>query len=172
MLAEVPETYIEDYLVQLDKNNKGTITGWVKLSAALEGETVTVEIPELKIKTQVVTGSDGKASFQVKAKPVLWSPETPKLYEVTVARGSELLADQIGFRTIETRGPEVILNGKRVFLRGISIHEEAPFREGRAWSIEDAHTLLTWAKEMGCNYVRLAHYPHNELMVREAEKWG
>ena len=59
-----------------------------------------------------------------------------------------------------------------MFLRGVSIHEEAPFRQGRAWSEADAHTLLSWAKELGCNYVRLAHYPHNEHMVREAEKMG
>ncbi len=172
MFAEVPETYIEDYLVQLDKENRGNITGWVKLNSALEGETVTVEIPELKIKKQLTTGKDGKAFFETKAKPVLWSPENPKLYDVVVTRDGEQISDRIGFRTIETRGPEVLLNGKRTFLRGISIHEEAPFREGRAWSVEDARILLTWAKEMGCNYVRLAHYPHNELMVREAEKMG
>jgi beta-glucuronidase len=36
----------------------------------------------------------------------------------------------------------------------------------------DARTLLTWAKEMGCNFVRLAHYPHPDFMVREADRMG
>ena len=45
-------------------------------------------------------------------------------------------------------------------------------RGGRAYSREDDRTLLTWAKELDCNYVRLAHYPHNEAMLREADRMG
>ena len=85
---------------------------------------------------------------------------------------SDTIKDNIGFRSIETKGDKILLNGKSIFLHGISIHEEAPFRSGRAYSKEDAVTLLSWAKELGCNYVRLAHYPHNENMVREADKLG
>ena len=43
---------------------------------------------------------------------------------------------------------------------------------GRAFSMEDAKILLGWAKELGCNYVRLAHYPHNEYMARLADSMG
>ena len=82
------------------------------------------------------------------------------------------MEDEIGFRTIETRGREILLNGKPIFLRGISIHEEAAFRNGRIAKVEEDRTLLGWARELGCNYVRLAHYPHNEQMVREAERMG
>ncbi len=172
LLVEVPDTYIEDYYIQLAKGDAGLIEGWVKLNEAKAGIEVTVDIPELKLKQTLKTGVDGKAQFSVKAKPELWSPENPKLYQVVVSKADEKLQDEIGFRTIETRGRQIILNGKPVFLRGVSIHEEAPFRQGRAWSEADAHTLLSWAKELGCNYVRLAHYPHNEHMVREAEKMG
>lgn len=172
VLSQVPNTYIEDYLVQLDKTKEGVISGWVKLNTAVANQSVTIAIAELKIKKQVVTDANGTAHFELKAKPVLWSPESPKLYNVTISKSDEKIADAIGFRTIQTKGKEILLNGKKVFLRGISIHEEAPFRQGRAWSKEDALTLLTWAKELGCNYVRLAHYPHNETMVREAERMG
>ena len=172
MLVQVPETYIEDYYVQLAKGDATKIEGWVKLNRPILGGRVTVEIPELKIKQIVTTDAEGRGSFEVKAKPQLWTPEQPKLYQVTVDMGTERLSDEIGFRTIETRGKEILLNGQSVFLRGVSIHEEAPFRQGRAWTTEDAHTLLSWAKELGCNYVRLAHYPHNERMVREAERMG
>jgi beta-glucuronidase len=64
------------------------------------------------------------------------------------------------------------VNGKPVFLRGISIHEENGIRGGRAYSKEDARMLLGWAKELGCNFVRLAHYPHNENMTRVADEMG
>src|SRR5260370_39507940 len=101
-----------------------------------------------------------------------WSRDNPKLYDVVVETETDRVADLIGFRSIETKGPEILLNGRPLFLRGVSIHEEAPFRGGRAFSKEDALTLLGWAKELGCNFVRLAHYPHNESMVREADKLG
>ena len=66
-----------------------------------------------------------------------------------------------------------MLNGKPVFLRGISIHEEVPTGAPyRAWSEDDARTLLSWARELGCNFVRLAHYPHNEAMLRMADLMG
>ena len=78
----------------------------------------------------------------------------------------------IGFRTIETRGTEILLNGKPVFLRGVSIQAEAPYRTGRANTDKDAETLLGWAKELGCNFVRLAHYPHDETMLRAADRMG
>lgn len=172
MLVEVPETYIEDYFIQLSKGNSNEISGWVKLNSATPNQYVTVEIPELKVKQTMTTDTSGKAFFKVKAKPELWNTENPKLYSVVVSKADEKLEDTIGFRIIETKGKQIVLNGKQIFLRGISIHEEAPFRQGRAWSKEDAVTLLTWAKEMGCNYVRLAHYPHNEHMVRQAEKMG
>lgn len=171
-LAQVPNTYIEDYLVQLDKKDRTKISGWVKLNSETANQSVSITIPELKIKKSITTDAKGMAYFEIKTNPVLWTPEKPKLYDVTIDKADESIADKIGFRTIETKGKEILLNGKKVFLRGISIHEEAPFRSGRGWSKEDAVTLLTWAKELGCNYVRLAHYPHNENMVREAEKMG
>lgn len=172
MLTTVDDTYIQDYSLQLDKKNWNLISGWIQLNNKVGGVSLEVSIPELKVRQQVVTDADGRASLSFKAKPVLWCPENPKLYDVRVSRGNEVLTDQIGFRCIETRGKQILLNGKHIFLKGVSIHEEAPFRQGRAHTTEDAHTLLSWAKEMGCNYVRLAHYPHNELAVREAERMG
>ena len=172
ILAKVPATYVEDYSIQLKKGMKELIPGWVRLNTAKAGEKITIEIPELKVNLKLNTDAEGKAAFEIKAKPMLWSPEDPKVYDVVITKDGETIRDQIGFRTIETKGKDLLLNGKKIFLRGISMHEEAPFGRGRAWSKEDAVTTLTWAKEMGCNYVRLAHYPHNELMVRQAQKMG
>jgi beta-glucuronidase len=84
----------------------------------------------------------------------------------------ETVKDAIGFRSIEARGKQILLNGKPIFLKGISIHDEKAFGGGRANSTEDAAVRLGWAREMGCNFVRLAHYPHNENMIRAAEEMG
>lgn len=172
MLLEVNETYIEDYSLELDKNDWQHLKGWVKLNKREAGVEVTVSIPELKVEKRVKTNADGEAELSIKAKPSLWSPENPKLYDIRIEKGEEKIRDEIGFRCIETDGKKIKLNGKQIFLKGVSMHEEAPFSGGRANNASQAHTMLSWAKEMGCNYVRMAHYPHNEHAVREAERMG
>ena len=171
-LVEVPSTFIQDYFIQLKKGSPGTVAGWVKLDGSKPRQTVTVKIPEAGISQSVTTDDLGYAELSFPAQLTLWSPENPKLYRVTIAAETDSVDDLIGFRTIETRGADILLNGRPVFLRGVSIHEEAPFRGGRAFSDEDARTLLGWARELGCNFVRLAHYPHNEFMTREADRLG
>lgn len=172
LLVDVPETYVENYSLQLLSLEGRRLGFTVKLNKAEPGRRVTLSIPELKIKKELTTTADGTASVFMKAKPQLWSPATPKLYKVDITMDGETISDEIGFRKIETRGKQILLNGEPIYLKGISIHEEKPYGGGRANSTEDAHTLLSWAKELGCNFVRLAHYPHNEYAVREAERMG
>jgi beta-glucuronidase len=172
-LIEVPEAFIDQYDVHLKRGEGSTIEGWVHVRDGQPGAKVEVEIPDLAAKVDVVTGEDGKAAFKVQVNGLMrWSPESPKLYKVEVRAGQDSVEDLIGFRTIETRGTEILLNGKPVFLRGVSIHAEAPYRTGRANTEKDAETLLGWAKELGCNFVRLAHYPHDETMLRTADRMG
>ena len=172
LLVETPEIFIDDYLLQLPKGKYNEIAGYVKLNKPQAGVAVTLRIPELNVNQRLVTDKDGSASFSCKVKPELWSPENPKRYDVEIQTNDEVIKDRIGFRQIETQGKSILLNGKKTFLRGISIHEEAPFRQGRIYSEEESKILLEWAKELGCNFVRLAHYPHNEHMVRTAEEMG
>ena len=172
LLVDVAPVYVENYSLQLDRKDYGLIHWKVRLNAPVAGKKVRLTVPELKVDKTVVTGVDGTASLDVKAKPELWSPGSPRLYEVCVDMDGETVKDAIGFRSIEARGKQILLNGKPIFLKGISIHDEKAFGGGRANSAEDAAVRLGWAREMGCNFVRLAHYPHNEYMVREAEREG
>jgi beta-glucuronidase len=171
-LVELPETFIEDYWVQLAKGSLNEIEGWVKLNGASAPLQVTLAIPEAGIKQLITTDNKGYGHFRFLVNLSLWSPENPKLYQVILSAALDSLSEQIGFRSVETRESKIFLNGKPIFLRGISLHEEAPFRGGRAFSEEDDQILLTWAKELGCNFIRLAHYPHNETMLRLADRLG
>ena len=149
------------------------VAGWVKLSDAAADQKVEIRIPELGIEKSGTTHGAGVAEFAFSdARLQLWSPERPKLYKVEIESGADKVEDEIGFRSIEVRGHDIQLNGTPVFLRGVSVHEEAPYRSGRAYSDDDARTLLGWAKELGANFVRLAHYPHNEHMLRMADRMG
>src|SRR5438876_10652012 len=171
-LVETPATFVQDYFIQLQKGSRERVSGWLRLNGNKLHQKFTVRIPEARISKDFTTDENGYAEISFNADLTLWSPNNPKLYDVAIEAETERVQDRIGFRTIETRGTEILLNGRAIFLRGICIHEAAPFRGGRAYSREDALTLLNWAKELGANFVRLAHYPHNEFMVREADRLG
>jgi beta-glucuronidase len=171
-LVEVPETFVQDYSVQLEKGSTRQIKGWLQLNGPKLQQTVRIHIAEAGLSKTVQTDARGRAEFSFAADLTLWSPENPKLYTVEIASEASQVTDRIGFRSIEVRGADILFNGKPIFLRGVSLHEEAPTRPARAWSEDDARTLLSWAKELGCNFVRLAHYPHNESMLRMADQMG
>ncbi|MCG8308932.1 MAG: beta galactosidase jelly roll domain-containing protein [Cytophagales bacterium] len=171
-LLELPDTYIEDYFVRLSSDKDNIITGWVQLNGENLANMVEISIPELGEEIRVETNENGYASFSINSGPELWTPEKPKLYKINLITDFESIEDEIGFKRIEVKGTHILLNGDPIFLKGISIHEEAPFGGGRITSGEQCKILLNWAKEMGCNFVRLAHYPHGEVMVRQAEKMG
>jgi beta-glucuronidase len=173
LLAELPSDYILDYKVQLSRSNPKQIEGFVKLSNAAAGQTVTVDIPEAGLKTTAKTDASGIAKLSIPVKKLnLWSPENPKLYQVKITSATDKVNEKIGFRTIETRGQDILLNGKSIFLRGISMHDENPLIQGRLRGEGDMRMMLQWAKELNCNYVRLAHYTHNEQMNRLADEMG
>ena len=172
-LIEVPDHFIDQYDLHLSHTEGNVIAGWIHVAGGQSGDKAEIAIPEISAKTTAILGADGRAAISFHVQGLQrWSPETPKLYKVTVRAGSDSIEELMGFRTIETRGTQILLNGKPIFLRGISIHAEAPYRTGRAYSDKDAETLLGWAKELGCNYVRLAHYPHDETMLRAADRMG
>ncbi|MCL3779010.1 beta-glucuronidase [Prolixibacteraceae bacterium JC049] len=172
-LYEVPAKHIADYTIQLKKGSTKEIGVEIATKGLKAGEKVQLRIPELKVEKAFAVDANGKVSTSVKVKKInYWSPKNPKLYNVELLAGNDQLNDKIGFRTIAVDGSKILLNGEQIFLKGISIHEENPVRGDRAFSIDDARTMLGWAKELGCNFVRLAHYPHNENMVRLADELG
>ncbi|MBN1408465.1 MAG: hypothetical protein JW956_11780, partial [Calditrichaceae bacterium] len=172
VLIETPETFVRDYQIQLSKVKGNHASGYIQLDGNETKQYLEINIPELNQSEKISTAENGYIEFDFPTDAELWSPDNPKLYEVQIKSSFEILRDKIGFRILKTDGNKLILNGDPVFLRGISIHEQAPNREGRAFSMEDAKMLLEWAKELGCNFVRLAHYPHNENMTRLADEMG
>ncbi len=173
-LVTVPEKFIADHRLALESETTRAISGWVQIAGAGAGESVELSIPELGEKLSAQTDASGRATFHfTPAKLDIWSPESPKLYEVHVAYDGDSATERIGFRTVRAQGKQILLNGKPVFLRGICIHEEFPLNGGgRVNSAEQAKQLLLWAKELNCNFVRLAHYPHSEAMTRLADELG
>lgn len=171
-LIETPATFIEDYFIQLKKGTSNTVKGWVKVNGSKALQPVQIHIPEAKINFKTSTNDSGYAAIEFDANLQLWNTQSPKLYNVKIVALTDSIKEQIGFRTIETKGTEILLNGKSVFLKGVNIHEEIGAEKRRSYNEKDAIHLLSEAKKLGCNYVRLTHYPSTEYMVRLADKMG
>ncbi|MEO1678723.1 MAG: glycoside hydrolase family 2 TIM barrel-domain containing protein [Pseudomonadota bacterium] len=164
-LFETPETVIQDLFVYL--SDKG-----ICVDAEIDGPATEarLEIPALGLDV-TLHPTDGRARAILEAQPDLWSPDTPILYDVILTAGGDRVSDRVGFRRIERRGTDILLNGHPTFLRGISVHEDDE-RLGKQTSEEDIRRRFVHARELGCNFVRLAHYPHHELAAKLADEMG
>lgn len=174
-LVTVPETFIDDGWLRLTED--GRIRATVTLvGPQAAGREVRVGIPALGFALTGRTGADGSWTGEAAAPRGLerWSPENPVLYDVAFESGGERVPERIGFRTLAVKGERILLNGKPVFLRGISMHEEEFGKEPtRAITPAAARALLSEIKYgLGGNFVRLAHYPHSEEMTRMADEMG
>jgi beta-glucuronidase len=146
------------------------VQGWVKLAGSAPAQPVRVRIPELDVDVHAQADASGLARIAFEAPFEPWSPQDPKLYRVRVSTPQDALDEEIGLRTLAVHCDEILLNGKPVFLRGVALHEEIDGR--RAHSEEDARRLLQHVLDLGANFARLAHYPHNEHIVRLADRLG
>lgn len=178
-LVSVPAQFIDDYDVHLKHGTAflpgeaTALTGYVHVQDAGAGTPVSVQIPEAGVSLALKTDADGRAVFDVKAKTLqLWSPKSPKLYKVELRAGPDSLTDDMGFRDIRVSGNQILLNGTPVFLQGADAHAEAPIRGGRANTDEDVRNIFSMLHQIDANFVRLAHYPHDERMERMADREG
>ncbi|AUX68917.1 hypothetical protein CHX26_04760 [Porphyrobacter sp. HT-58-2] len=173
-LVELPATFIRDYRIGLDS------AGRIAFAAQLDGPDsagaeVRFSLPDLSRSWSAKADAEGRVSgtIPLPRKAARWSPESPQLYRLTLAAGADSVTDRIGFRTIERRGNKLFLNGQPLTLLGVSIHEEAiGTTPTRVLDEAAARALLSEAKALGSNFVRLAHYPHTETMVRLADEMG
>ncbi len=174
-VIETPATFIDDAWVRLTRDGK------IRATVTLNGlgsaaQLVTVRIPALSLILSGRTAADGRWTGNIDAPRSLrrWSPKSPALYDVAIEAGEDRLTDRIGFRTIEVRGTDILLNGRPIFLRGISMHEEElGANPSRSMTPAAARALLSEIKDgLHGNFVRLAHYPHSEVVTRLADQMG
>ncbi len=168
------DTYISQYHVYLHDREKSEIRGWVQLAGErVANRVVALDIKDAGVKVRIETNAEGRGEFTVQAKDLaLWSPESPHLYDVALSLGDASLEDRIGFRIVSIKGSTILLNGKPMPIRGISMHEETVLHPGLSASREDVMAQFKLVRELNANFVRLAHYPHNEHTVRLADEMG
>ena len=118
--------------------------------------------------------NDIELAFELK-HPILWSPEFPNLYELTAtlktSSGEDSWSCKTGFRDIRTQGRDFLLNGKRLVLNGVCRHD-LWLEEGFTLSRRQQEQDMQMIKSIGCNFIRLVHYPHDRHIVELADQIG
>ncbi len=169
-LIRVPDHFIRSFQLYLIPDGRFDKLKLIVNASAHDGVACSLEIRELGIKQEVQV-HEGKGEAVICAIPRLWTPEDPYLYDVTLQLDEDRVSERIGFREICVRGREILLNGKPVYLKGISTHEES-VSHGRALTDAERIETILLAKELGCNFIRAAHYPHHERMAILADEIG
>lgn len=105
-----------------------------------------------------------------------WSPETPVLYQVELQmlREDEVIDDLIerfGFREICVQGKYILLNGKKLRIKGVCRHEDHP-DYGCALPYQTIYNDLVLIRQMGANSIRTAHYPNDEIFLDLCDELG
>ena len=106
----------------------------------------------------------------------LWSPDSPKLYSLTVSlvcggETCDVCTSAVGFREFSCDRHRFVLNGKHIFLKGVCKHEMVG-DSGHSPSVAEMENDMRIIKDLGCNFVRLVHYPHNKKILDIADRLG
>lgn len=169
-ILRLPESYIKDFSLSLAENSLTELKCSLQIAGTLKSGTAKLKIPELNIDKKISI-KNGSGNIRFEAKPELWSPEDPKLYKIILSFGNDKIKEKIGFRQIKVMGSDIYLNGEEIYLKGIAIHEES-VKNAKAVTESEIIENLKLAKEMNCNYMRLAHYPHSYKVAKIADEMG
>ena len=119
---------------------------------------------------------DNEVDFELPVpNPLLWSAETPQLYTLVVTlrtpEGTESSRCQVGFRRIEVRDRQVLINGKRILFKGVNLHDHDD-THGKAVSRELMETDVSLMKQFNVNAVRTSHYPKDPYFYELCDRYG
>jgi beta-galactosidase len=157
-------------LNEAPKNNQTLIAKLVDAS----GKTVftkTTKINVMANNAQTITVNQNVTA------PKLWSNETPYLYTLLLTlndesgKSVETVGTAIGFRKVELKNGQLLVNGIRIMVHGVNIHEHSP-KTGHYVDTEIMMKDIKLMKELNINAVRLSHYPHNLTWLKLCNKYG
>jgi beta-galactosidase len=135
------------------------------------------EVATLEGAVTVEPGARGEVTASTRvARPRLWSTTDPRLYSVETetrvdGQATDRVSERFGFRDFRFDGKGFTLNGAPILLRGVGKHQET---EAHLAAVNDDDLRQEWAllRDLGVNYVRLAHYPHAALEYDLADEQG
>lgn len=130
-----------------------------------------------QIKAGKAKGKDIRLDFeQLVENPRKWSAETPNLYTILFTvkeRGKiqQVISDRIGFREVEIKHAQLLVNGTPVYIKGVNRHEHDPVT-GHVVSRESMIRDIKLMKQNNINSVRTSHYPNDPLWYQLCDQYG
>ena len=173
-LMNMPETGLDDIYVTTDLNDDNTRAAIVIGTSVTGGPAKQIEYklhaPDGRL---VYAGNDTTITVE---DPMLWSAEKPCLYRLDVIQrdnGTEEMAFSlpVGIRSVEIKNSQLLINGRRVLLKGVNRHDTSPVN-GRAVSTDEMLTDVITMKRNNINTVRTSHYPNNAKMMAMCDYYG
>ena len=179
-----PKVHVEDFFVNADLKNdyqEGVLSGEIKIAQA-KGKTVDLQLidpqGEQVRQTSATMFNNGPLTFrfetlgQVKA----WTAETPHLYTLimTLKQGDkvlEVIPQRIGFRHVEIKGGQLLVNGQPILIKGADRHELDP-DGGYIVSVERMIQDIKIMKYLNINAVRTCHYPDDPRWYDLCDEYG
>ncbi|WP_264536613.1 glycoside hydrolase family 2 TIM barrel-domain containing protein [Flavobacterium sp. N1736] len=179
------KAHLKDYEIIPDLD-ASYVNGTLKISTEFSNlntkDSYTLEA-QLKDGTSIVTSKiisalSEKQTFDFAVNnPKKWSAEIPNLYQVSFLlkdkKGTviEVINQNVGFRKIEIKGGQLLLNGKAIYIKGVNRHEVDPVT-GQTISRERMEQDIKLMKEFNINAVRMSHYPNDEYFYELCDKYG
>lgn len=165
-----PAGGIDDVWLDADRD-PATGEGYLvpEIIAAQDAFPVRLRIPDLGVDIEW-SSPEQVDTIAVGPAPA-WSAEDPVLHETTVSNAVETITLNVGFRRVEIRGDQFLVNGRRVVFSGMNRHETHPDR-GRTFDEADARADLILMKQHNVNAIRTSHYPPHPRLLDLADELG
>lgn len=176
-LEKLPKVYMKKLFIKTP--NVSLQKSTVKAEIFLEGDpelfkNINIK-SEILYKGKLIASGKGKNPTIIVNKPKLWSPDSPNLYDFKVSWNVSdkwvTHYEKFGIRKIETKGTELYLNGKKIWLQGIAIHQDYA---GMGSAVTDSaiRSDLERIKKLNSNFVRLGHYPFSKKYLDICDEIG
>lgn len=172
VVTELDDSYSAGVLsVQMNIHGESTLQGRLRLELLTRnGQSIA------QLEDQVTTGGDVHLSMPVE-QPDLWSAESPHLYHLIITlldesgETAEIVAQRVGFRNIQVRGGQFLVNGKAIQLKGVNRHDHHP-DTGRTVTVATMLQDIQMMKQHNINAVRTAHYPNDPRFYDLCDEYG
>ncbi|WP_223855000.1 glycoside hydrolase family 2 TIM barrel-domain containing protein [Bacteroides sp. GM023] len=189
-LYATPKAYIKDFWAKASLKNEykdGKLDVEVKMATNLRADKQQVNVQLMNENGDVVysaaesvkiaKGKETKICFSATLPGVkAWTAETPYLYTLLISSGDSdqqlnYVSSKVGFRTVELKNAQLMVNGRPIYVRGVNRHEHHP-KYGHYVPRETVEKDIELMKKLNINAIRTCHYPADPYLYELCDRYG
>ncbi len=173
ILSQLPACSVREALVKIRKFREGLIDLDIRFDGKVpDSIPARISIDGVKVFDSLLKIKGSAATVSLKTpEPSIWSPESPNLHVFEIAIPEDDFIGRYGLREISVKGEQILLNGSPVKIKGVAYHAIHP-EFGAAIGVQNMCSDLKLMKDMGCNFIRAVHYPHDARLFDLCDEMG